>query len=68
MNYWLHRISHMQAVSYPLLEKGYLSIGFKDFLQRPEFLKRKIKLYGETIIELDITFGVSCANLRSATG
>ncbi|BDC93376.1 restriction endonuclease [Treponema bryantii] len=31
MNYWLHRIGHLQNVSYPLLEKGYLSIGFSDF-------------------------------------
>ena len=31
MKYWLHRISHLQNVSYPLLEKGYLSIGFSDF-------------------------------------
>lgn len=26
--YWLHRISHEWDVSYPLLEKGYLSIGW----------------------------------------
>ena len=31
MNYWLHRIGHLQNVSYPLLEKGYISIGFSDF-------------------------------------
>jgi restriction endonuclease Mrr len=31
MNYWLHRISHNAEVSYPLLDKGYLSIGFSDF-------------------------------------
>jgi len=31
MNYWLHRVSHHAEVSYPLLEKGYLSIGFSDF-------------------------------------
>lgn len=30
-NYWLHRISHHAEVSYPLLEKNYLSIGFSDF-------------------------------------
>jgi restriction endonuclease Mrr len=30
-NYWLHRISHIAEVSYPLLDKGYLSIGFSDF-------------------------------------
>lgn len=31
MKYWLHRIGHLQNVSYPLLEKSYLSIGFSDF-------------------------------------
>ena len=30
-NYWLHRISHWDDVSYPLLEKGILSIAFSDF-------------------------------------
>ena len=30
-NYWLHRISYHAEVSYPLLEQGYLSIGFSDF-------------------------------------
>jgi len=34
MNYWLHRISHSSHVSYPLLEKGYLSIGFSDFAEK----------------------------------
>lgn len=31
MNYWLHRISHHAELSYPLLENGYLTIGFSDF-------------------------------------
>ena len=31
MNYWLHRISHHAEVSYPLLNKNILSIGFSDF-------------------------------------
>lgn len=31
MNYWLHRISHHAEVSYPLLERGVLSIGWSDF-------------------------------------
>ena len=31
MNYWLHRISWEMNISYPLMEKGYLSIGFSDF-------------------------------------
>ncbi|MFI3290773.1 MAG: restriction endonuclease [Opitutales bacterium] len=29
--YWLHRISHYANISRPLLENGYLSIGFSDF-------------------------------------
>lgn len=36
--YWLHRISYHQEVSYPLLAKGYLTIGFSDFLKNEEFL------------------------------
>ena len=31
MNYWLHRISHHAEVSYPLLDKNILTIGFSDF-------------------------------------
>jgi predicted ATP-binding protein involved in virulence len=31
MKYWLHRISHHSEVSYPLLEKNILTIGFSDF-------------------------------------
>ena len=31
MNYWLHRISWEMNISYPMMEKGYLSIGFSDF-------------------------------------
>lgn len=30
MNYWLHRISHYSEVSYDLLAKGYLTIGWKS--------------------------------------
>ena len=37
MNYWLHRISHHAEVSYPLLEQGYLSIGW-IFLSKPAFI------------------------------
>jgi predicted Mrr-cat superfamily restriction endonuclease len=38
MNIWLHRISHHSELSYPLLQKGYLSIGFsalacQDFIE-----------------------------------
>jgi predicted Mrr-cat superfamily restriction endonuclease len=39
MNYWLHRISYLAHVSYPLLNKGYLSIGFSDF-SNEEFLNK----------------------------
>ena len=38
MKYWLHRIGHLQNVSYPLLEKGYLSIGFSDFCYEDFFV------------------------------
>lgn len=31
MTIWLHRISYHSEISYPLLEKGYLSVGFSDF-------------------------------------
>ena len=34
MNYWFHRISYEARVSYPLLEKGYLTIGFGDLLPK----------------------------------
>lgn len=37
MNIWLHRISHHEETAYPLLEKGYLSIGFSDFSE-PDFI------------------------------
>jgi predicted Mrr-cat superfamily restriction endonuclease len=36
---WLHRISHCAAVSYPLLEKEYLSIGWSDF-STAEFIEK----------------------------
>ena len=31
IRYWLHRISYLDFISYPLLENNYLSIGFSDF-------------------------------------
>lgn len=40
--YWLHRISHKMEVSYPLLDMGYLSIGFSDFLYNADFLGKMI--------------------------
>jgi hypothetical protein len=39
MNYWLHRISHHAEIAYPLLDKGYLSIGFSDFATQ-EFIDK----------------------------
>lgn len=38
-NYWLHRISHVSEASYPLLEEGYLSIGFSEGFSNEKFLK-----------------------------
>lgn len=34
MNYWLHRISHIAELSYPLLDKGFLTIGFSGFANK----------------------------------
>ncbi|MDG1275682.1 MAG: restriction endonuclease [Algoriphagus sp.] len=42
MNYWLHRISHHAELSRPLLDKGYLSIGFSDFSSK-EFLSQALQ-------------------------
>lgn len=36
---WLHRISYHKEVSYPLLDIGYLSIGFSD-LAEPDFIEK----------------------------
>lgn len=41
-DYWLHRISHTAELSYPLLDKGYLTIGFSDFTCK-EFVDKVIK-------------------------
>ena len=30
-NYWIHRISHIAEISYPLLDNNYLSYGWSDF-------------------------------------
>jgi predicted Mrr-cat superfamily restriction endonuclease len=38
MNIWLHRISHHAEVAYPLLDNGFLSIGYSDFSE-PDFIK-----------------------------
>ena len=34
--YWLHRISHHEEISYYLLNKGYLTIGWSIFFEYPE--------------------------------
>ena len=39
MEYWLHRISHEAEISWPLLEKGILTIGFSD-LSDSDFLSK----------------------------
>lgn len=44
MNIWLHRISHHAEVAYPLLDNGYLSIGYSDF-SKTDFIK---DCHGET--------------------
>ena len=41
-NYWLHRISHIAELSYPLLERGFLTIGFSYFTGR-EFINKAIE-------------------------
>jgi restriction endonuclease Mrr len=42
MNYWLHRISHKAKLSYPLLNKGFLTIGFSDFTDK-EFIHKVLE-------------------------
>lgn len=37
MNYWLHRVTHESEVSNSLLTNGYLSIGYSDFCNLPNF-------------------------------
>jgi hypothetical protein len=39
MSYWLHRISYHAEVSHPLLDEGYLSIGWSDFSNN-EFIEK----------------------------
>lgn len=41
-NYWLHRISHKKELSYPLLERGFLTIGFSDFTGK-EFINKVLE-------------------------
>ncbi|GGF24401.1 restriction endonuclease [Flavobacterium limi] len=42
MDYWLHRISYLAELSYPLLDKGFLTIGFSDF-SFEEMIERTLK-------------------------
>lgn len=37
--YWLHRISHHENISYPLIEKGFLTIGWAYFSNK-EFIEK----------------------------
>jgi len=46
MNYWLHRNLHHAEVAHPLLEKGYLSIGWSDFGIMPDFIEKSCKENG----------------------
>lgn len=41
MNYWLHRISHFAPVSYPLIDAGFLSIGYSAF-STDEFIENTL--------------------------
>ena len=40
--YWLHRISHCYDVSKILLDKGYISIGFSEFLKNEKFYRQMV--------------------------
>jgi predicted Mrr-cat superfamily restriction endonuclease len=57
---WLHRISHHAEVSYPLLEKGYLSICWSDF-STPEFIEKSCSENGGSYF--DETFQNKWGNL-----
>lgn len=41
MNYWLHRISHLAHISYPLIDVGFLSIGYSTF-STDEFIENAL--------------------------
>lgn len=49
MNYWIHRISHVAELSYPLLNKGYLTIGFSDFISEETI--EKVRSEGQDYID-----------------
>ena len=40
MNYWLHRISLCAELSHPLLDMGFLTIGYSDFLQEEGIIEK----------------------------
>ena len=43
-DYWIHRISHIAEISYPLLENNYLSYGFSDFEEeRKKLMLQKLR-------------------------
>ena len=48
MRHWLHRISHHADTSWPLLERGFLTIGFSDFAYS-EFLSKDWDNFEQTI-------------------
>jgi hypothetical protein len=49
MSYWLHRISHEGELSYPLLEKGFLSVGWSDFVTQDFLTKIEVESAREYI-------------------
>lgn len=50
MNIWIHRITQFTDVAYPLLEKGYLSIGFSEFSD-PVFINDVCRVNDRRIFE-----------------
>jgi len=42
-NYWLHRISYCSFASYPLLEEGYLTIGFGEVVGEDPDIANKVQ-------------------------
>ena len=47
-NYWLHRISHEWSVSKPLLDKGYLTIGWQHLMSiSPKLSECIVSKHGE---------------------
>ena len=47
-NYWLHRIKHEWYIAKPLLDKGYLTIGWQGLMARSQRLRECIaKRHGE---------------------